>query len=103
MNRDELYNDLMKMVPVRSDEKKDFREVVRVQLKAYRKLLDRLDEALPVAKGEWLKVWEGLYSVIPSRQLNELELWRDFRRCSARTWAGTPDETIIVAIKSQCI
>lgn len=48
MNRDELYNDMMKMVPVRSDEKKDFREVVRVQLKAYRKLLDRLDEALPV-------------------------------------------------------
>lgn len=39
MNREELYNEMMKMVPVKSDEKKDFREVVKAQLKAYRKLL----------------------------------------------------------------
>ena len=52
MNRDGLYNELVKMVPVKSDEKKDFREVVRGQLKAYRKLLSRLTVEVPAE-------WEG--------------------------------------------
>lgn len=52
MNREELYNEMMKMVPVKSDEKKDFRVIIRGQLKAYRKLLNRLNEDLPVAWNE---------------------------------------------------
>lgn len=48
MTREELYNELVKMVPVKSDEKKDFREIVRGQLKAYRELINHLNEELPV-------------------------------------------------------
>lgn len=47
MNKEELYNEMMKMVPVKSDEKKDFREVVKSKLQAYRKLLNLLNEELP--------------------------------------------------------
>lgn len=48
MNREELYKEMVKMVPVKSDEKKDFREIVRGQLKAYRELINHLNEELPV-------------------------------------------------------
>lgn len=57
MNKEDLYNEIVKMVPVKSDEKKDFRDVVRGQLKAYRKLLNRLDEDLPA---EWDEIKERI-------------------------------------------
>lgn len=47
MNRENLYKEMLKMVPVSSDEKKDFREIVRGNLKIYRKLLGKLTEEFP--------------------------------------------------------
>lgn len=43
MKREELYNEMLKMVPVKSNEKKDFRQLVRDNLKDYRTYLDKLD------------------------------------------------------------
>ena len=45
MNKEELYGEIVKMVPVEADEKKGFRQVVKEKLKDYRFLLDQLDPA----------------------------------------------------------
>lgn len=70
MNREDLYYEMMKMVPVKSDEKNDYRENVKGRLKAYRKLLNSLNEELPVDWNEKKKrvnqLCEGLNRAIES-------------------------------------
>ena len=43
MNKNELYSKLVAMVPVKADEEKDFRAVMREQLGMFRKHLGNLD------------------------------------------------------------
>lgn len=43
MNKDDLYSMLVSMVPVKADEKKDFRVVMKEHLGAFRKHLENLD------------------------------------------------------------
>lgn len=44
MNKTELYGELVKMVPVKYDENKTFRVVIREQLGMFRKHLEKLDD-----------------------------------------------------------
>lgn len=53
MNKNELYATLVAMVPVKADEKKDFRAVMKEQLGTFRKHLDNLDA------GERPEEWNG--------------------------------------------
>lgn len=53
MNKDELYTTLVAMVPVKADEEKDFRVVMKELLGTFRKHLDNLDA------GEQPAEWNG--------------------------------------------
>jgi len=46
MNQNELYTQIVEMVPVKAGEKEDYREAVKRSLKFYKKLLGDLDDAL---------------------------------------------------------
>lgn len=63
MNKNELYEKLVTMVPVKSDGKKDFRIVMREQLKMFRMHLNNLDDK------EQPIEWESI--IIRTKQLCE--------------------------------
>ena len=46
MNKDKLYEKIISMVPVKSDEKKDFREVVSENLNQYLQFVKQLNNSV---------------------------------------------------------